>query len=73
MIKKRFRVKELEGVWCAVKVDDTLENLVGVKSATTSYLRQIVDVEYDEIKVTEAQIMAAVQTAAFTVSDLTPQ
>ena len=53
MIKKQFRVQGMHCVGCAMTVDGALEDLAGVKSASTSYAKQVVDVVYDETKVTE--------------------
>ena len=53
-------------VGCAMTVDGAIEDLPGVKSASTNYARQTSDVEYDEKKVTEAQIITAVKQAGYT-------
>ncbi len=65
MIKKRFQIKGMHCVGCAMTVDGALEDLAGVKSATTNYARQVADVEYDERKVGEAQILAAIRGAGY--------
>jgi Cu+-exporting ATPase len=65
MTKQRFRIEGMHCVNCAIAVDGALEDLPGVKSASTSYARQMVDVEYDERQVTEAQLIAAVEQAGY--------
>ena len=65
MTKKRFQVQGMHCVGCAMTVDSALEDLPGVKSASANYARQIVDVEYDEARLTEAQIVAAVEQAGY--------
>ncbi|MBC6937719.1 MAG: copper chaperone [Chloroflexi bacterium] len=65
MTKKRFQVQGMHCVGCAMTIDGALEDLPGVKSASASYARQIVDVEYDETRLTEAQIIAAVEQAGY--------
>ncbi len=65
MTKKRFKVEGMRCVGCAMTVDGALEDLPGVKSAATNYARQVADVEYDERKVNEAQILAAIVKAGY--------
>lgn len=65
MKQQRFQIQGMHCVNCAMNVDGTLEDLPGVKSATTHYARQVTEVEYDETRVTEADIIAAVQAAGY--------
>jgi copper chaperone CopZ len=65
MTKKRFQVQGMHCVGCAMTIDGALEELPGVRSASANYARQIVDVEYDETRLTEAQIIAAVEQAGY--------
>ncbi len=46
-------------------IDGALEDLPGVKSASTNYARQVADVEYDDRQVTEAQIVEAIREAGY--------
>ncbi len=66
MTKKQFRIQGMHCVGCAMTVDGALEDLSGVQSATTSYAKQIVDVVYDETKVTETKLIEAVHQAGYT-------
>ena len=66
--KKRFEVQGMHCVGCAMTVDGAVEDLPGVKSATTNYARQVVDVEYDENKVSQAQIVTAIEEAGYAVT-----
>jgi Cu+-exporting ATPase len=65
MTKKRFQIQGMHCVGCAMTVDGALEDLPGVKSASTNYARQIADVEYDEKQITEAQMIAAIEQAGY--------
>ncbi len=65
MTKKRFQIQGMHCVGCAMTVDGAVEDLPGVKSATTNYARQVADVEYDEKKVTDVQIITAIQGAGY--------
>ncbi|MCB9453338.1 MAG: heavy-metal-associated domain-containing protein [Anaerolineaceae bacterium] len=69
MVKKRFQVEGMHCVGCAMTVDGAIEDVPGVKSASTNYARQFVDVEYDEQKADEAQIMNAVKAAGYTAKE----
>jgi copper chaperone len=67
MIKKTFRVEGMICVGRTVAVEGALEEVPGIRSAETSYIKQVADVEYDETQVTEAQIAAAVERAGYTL------
>jgi copper chaperone CopZ len=55
-------------VGCAMTVDEALEALPGVKSASTSYARQVVEVVYNDQQVTEQQLIEAVSQAGYTAT-----
>lgn len=65
MVKKRFQIQGMHCIGCAMTVDGAIEDLPGVKTASTNYTRQIVDVEFDEKKTDAAQIVNAVQQAGY--------
>lgn len=65
MIKKKFHIQGMHCVGCAMTIDGAVEDLTGVKSATTNYARQVAEVEYDDKTVSDAQIVAAIQTAGY--------
>jgi copper chaperone CopZ len=73
MIKQRFKVNGMHCVGCAMSVDDALEDLNGVRSATTNYARSIVEVEYDERMVDEAQLREAVEKASYQLVSIPAQ
>lgn len=66
MTRKRFQIRGMHCTGCAMLIDGVLEDLQGVKSANTSYARQIVEVEYDESSVSEEAILNAVKEAGYT-------
>lgn len=68
MVKKRFQIKGMHCVGCAMTIDGALEEVPGVKSASTNYARQFADVEYDEREVTDEQIINAVRAAGYSAS-----
>lgn len=65
MVKQRFRIEGMHCVGCALTIDGALEDLPGVKSASTNYARQTADVEYDERRVDAARILAAIEAAGY--------
>ncbi len=65
MIKRRFQIEGMHCVGCAMTVDGALEDLPGVKSASTNYAKQVADVEYDERKITEARIVEVIKEAGY--------
>lgn len=65
MIKKRFTVKGMHCVGCTIAVEGAIERLDGVKAASANYAREFVDVEYDQERVREEQIVAAVNMAGY--------
>ncbi len=67
MTKKQFRIQGMHCVGCAMTIDGALEDLPGVKEATTSYAKQVVDVHYDDKQVTEQQLITAVREAGYQV------
>ncbi len=66
MTQIRLRIEGMHCVGCAMTIDGALEDLPGVRSANTNYARQVVDVDYDERIVSEAQLIAAVAAAGYT-------
>ena len=70
MIRQRFRIQGMHCTGCAMTIDGVLEELSGVTSAFTHYARQTAEVVYDEQRVTEAQILGAIQAAGYRVAAL---
>lgn len=68
MSTTKFQITDMTCAGCARTVQGALETLVGVKTATTSLARQTAEVEYDESKVTEKQMIEAIQQAGYSVA-----
>lgn len=64
-MKKQFQVQGMHCVGCAMTIDGALEDLPGVHEASTSYAKQVVEVIYDDQKVTEEQLIEAVHQAGY--------
>ncbi len=67
MVKKQFAIAGMHCVSCAMTIEGALEDVPGVKAARANYARQSADVEYDERKVSERQLVEAIEGAGYKV------
>lgn len=66
MIKKTFKVEDMTCSACAMKLESLEDTLDGVKEINASYHKLQMVVEYNEAKLTEEQIIAAVKKKGYT-------
>ena len=66
MIKKTFKIPDMTCSNCAMKLESLEDELVGVRQVDASYHKLQMVIEYDEAKVTEEQIIAAVEKKGYT-------
>jgi copper chaperone CopZ len=66
MIKKTFQILDMTCANCAMKLESLEDTLDGVKEINASYHRLEMAVEYDESKLTDEQIIAAVKKKGYT-------
>jgi len=66
MIKKTFKVSDMTCSNCAMKLESLEDTLDGVKEINASYHRLEMVIEYDESKLTDEQIVAAVKKKGYT-------
>ena len=66
MIKKIFRVTDMHCTNCAMVLEGIEDDLPGIRQVTASYQKMQMTVEYDERKVSEAQILEAVKRKGYT-------
>lgn len=66
MVKKTFRVTDMHCTNCAMTIEAIEDDLPGIKQVAASYQRMQMTVEYDETKVSEAQILEAVKNKGYT-------
>lgn len=66
MIKKIFRVTDMHCTNCAMKIEEMEDDLPGVRQVSASYQKMQVTVEYDESRVSEAQILEAIKGKGYT-------
>lgn len=65
MIKKTFRVPDMTCSNCAMKLESLEDTLDGVKEVNASYHRLQMTIEYDETRLTDEQIIAAVKKKGY--------
>jgi copper chaperone CopZ len=66
MIKKTFQIPDMTCSNCAMKLEALEDSLAGVKRIDASYHKLEMVIEYDESKLTEEQIVAAVKKKGYT-------
>jgi len=66
MQKKKFQVEDMHCTNCAIKIESIEDELDGVKQVSASYRNQQVFVEFDESKVSEAEIVAMIKKKGYT-------
>jgi copper chaperone CopZ len=65
MIKKTFKVPDMSCTNCAMKLESLEDILDGVKEISASYHKLQMTVEYDETRLTDEQIVAAVKKKGY--------
>jgi len=66
MIKQTFRVADMTCSNCAMKLESLEDTLDGVKEINASYHKLNMTVEYDETRLSAAQIVEAVKRKGYT-------
>lgn len=66
MLKKTFKVPDMFCTNCAMKIESLEDDLVGVKEVNASYHKLEMTVEYDDTRLSEEQIIAAVKKKGYT-------
>jgi copper chaperone CopZ len=66
MIKKTFKVPDMTCSNCAMTLESLEDVLDGVKEINASYHRLEMVIEYDQSKLTDDQIIAAVKKKGYT-------
>ena len=65
MIKKTFKVPDMSCTNCAMKLESLEDSLDGVKEINASYHKLEMVIVYDETKLTDEQIIAAVKKKGY--------
>jgi copper chaperone CopZ len=65
MIKKTFKVPDMSCTNCAMKLESLEDTLEGVKEINASYHKLEMVIVFDETKLTDEQIIAAVKKKGY--------
>ena len=65
MLKKTFSVPDMHCSNCSMKLESIEDELAGIKEINASYHKQQMVVEFDEMKVSEEQIIAAARKKGY--------
>lgn len=65
MIRKTFKVPDMSCSNCAMKLESLEDTLEGVKEINASYHRLQMTIEYDETRLTDEEIIAAVKKKGY--------
>lgn len=66
MIKKTFKIPDMSCTNCAMKLESLEDSLDGVKEINASYHKLEMVIEFDESKLTDDEIVAAVKKKGYT-------
>lgn len=70
MLTKTFRVTDMHCSGCPMEIEGIEDDLPGIKKVEASYKKGQMLVEFDETKVSEAQIVAAVKKHGYTAEPM---
>ncbi len=71
-MKLTFRVPDMTCPNCAIHLEALEDDLVGVKGINASYKKLTMEVEFDETKLTETQIIAAANKIGYHPQPVAP-
>jgi len=66
MLKKTFKIPDMTCSACVMKLEGLEDDLDGVKEINASYHKLEMVIEFDESKLTDEQIVAAVRKKGYT-------
>jgi copper chaperone CopZ len=67
MIKKIFKIPNMTCSNCAMKLESLEDDLEGVKEINASYHKMEMVIEFDELKLTDEQIVVAVKKMGYQI------
>lgn len=60
-----FKISGMHCTACAISIDGELEDTQGIKSANTNYAKSQTEVEFDEKKITDKQIVSIIEKTGY--------
>ena len=68
MLKKTYRIDGMHCSNCAMNIEGIEDELAGIKRVSASYQKALMVVEFDETKLSEAEILAAVEKRGYQIT-----
>lgn len=65
MTKKVLKISGMHCTSCAMNIDGELEDTEGVKNAKTNYAKQESEVEFDEEKVSQVDLIKVIEKTGY--------
>jgi copper chaperone CopZ len=65
MVKRTFSVPDMHCSNCSMRLESIEDELAGIREITASYHKQQMVIEFDEMKVTADQIIAAAKKKGY--------
>jgi copper chaperone CopZ len=65
MLKKTFLIPDMHCANCSMRIESIEDDLPGIKEVNASYHKQNMVVVYDETRLTDEQIIAAVKKKGY--------
>lgn len=69
-VRRLFKITDMHCTSCAMNIDFDLEDLEGIKSAKTSYAKQMCEIEFDEEKVDTDVILQTIKKSGYSAIPL---
>lgn len=66
MLKKTFKITDMHCANCAMRIESLEDDLPGVREVRASYHTGQMQIEYDETRLAEEMIIAAVKKKGYT-------
>jgi copper chaperone CopZ len=68
IVRKKLKIEGMHCSSCAMNIDMDLDDLEGVQKASTSYAKQVSEVEYDEEVVKVEAIVKSIKNTGYKAS-----
>lgn len=67
-MKQVFKVDDMHCANCAMRIEEIEDELPGIRKVAASYARMELRIDYDESRVTEAELIDAVRSKGYTAT-----
>jgi P-type Cu+ transporter len=70
MTKKIFKISGMHCSSCAMNIDGELEDTSGIKQSNTNFAKAVTEVEFEENKISDKEIIKIIKKVGYTASDI---